>query len=1380
MEWKQLFTIISFVLLAMPTAAFADSGNQAPVIIGTGGQTSISIGQLGTWSVIAHDPEGAQLTYSVSWGDSSAGASSTVSGFFQHAYSQPGAYTITLGVADPSGASAQTTKSVTVSGTQTNQAPSIVKFEGPIVTENTLAPNVQKDLHFFAYDPEGSQLTYLVNWGDGSSPSQIGPTNLGGIIMSHTYASAGIYMIIGQVSDSSGLSTQHTAQVTVVAPAQNQPPFIDGISSPTSPIAGHQETWILTAHDPENSPIRADVNWGDGSTSANTSTSTRMAFPHTYSQAGTYAIRFTVTDDKGASMQQTITTTVSSPPTNLPPVVTGVGGPTSINAGETGTWSVSAYDPDGTYLSYGVNWGDSGASPSAPVAMGSTGTFQHTYAAAGTYTITFTVADSAGASTQSSITTTVTQAQAGLTMTTWAEPDVRGVSYGLYAKPLDGGAVPSPSSIKVTGIVTTPKGETLTTVMGLVGQSSQYANQGVYGWGFDNSMPCGTYSYNVKADKLVSTSRTGSSVEKTGTFVLSSPYCLSPANQPPVITGVKAPVSLSVNEVGKWYVSAYDPDGTYLSYSVNWGDSGISPSAPASAGSTATFEHSYAQAGTYTVTFTVTDDKGATAQSASSVVVGSGSGSSLQIVRVWQQDESFEPAHMLYAEVKNGNEVANLNNVKVAVQITGPNGNTESYDVGYHTPGTAYSYNDYYGFGFSSGSQCGTYHYVVSAQRRVGSSAAVAKEGSFTIGSPCSSSDNAALPVLGKISYWFGKVNQHTDANGAWQTDPDGTSGADLDKITYCKKFYPGTTDIKEASVATLSSWKDAGNSGSYTSIKAVYNCVGSSTVSGNQPPVITGVKSPVSLAVNAQGTWYVSAYDPDGNYLSYSVNWGDAGLAPLYMDAGSSATFQHTYSAAGTYTVTFTVTDDKGATAQSASTVVVGGGSSNLPPVITGAGGPAEISTGSSGTWKVSAYDPDGKYLSYSVLWGDEDSGKLQPASDSTGSAATFQHTYSKAGSYRIVFTVTDSAGAQVKSAVTVKVTGGAATSEVYAAVGAVPTEVNQYDTVYVTGKISRGSPSTNNGAQTYRVVLSFDNGNEIAKTVSAASGTVTSTGSVQTAGQAREEEITLYPGESKEVSAYFTASKIGTNFAKMMVYQKGSDRCAEIDTANGNSEQATRCGNYYTLVASDTTKVYVKESGIPQPPSEGVTIVLQAGWNQISVPASSLLVSDLAQKCDISTNVWYYNAASKQYEKATTLGGGNVGYWVKANSACTYTIDTPYITPATNAFSLKAGWNMIGAPLSATAISNFAGDCKITSGPWNYSPAASQYTYSEKLEPGKGYWVKVASDCTLGTAGDMPPSAPNTEPAQAITPVASATQAVQTGSAAQTAQAVRDVSAN
>src|SRR3989344_3004736 len=78
-----------------------------------------------------------------------------------------------------------------------------------------------------------------------------------------------------------------------------------------------------------------------------------------------------------------------------------------------------------------------------------------------------------------------------------------------------------------------------------------------------------------------------------------------------------------------------------------------------------------------------------------------------------------------------------------------------------------------------------------------------------------------------RIMYWWGKVNQHTDTNGNWLTDPDGVSGADLDKLTYCKKFYQNTLGVEDYVLETTDTWRDRGNvGGPYTSTKMSTRCL--------------------------------------------------------------------------------------------------------------------------------------------------------------------------------------------------------------------------------------------------------------------------------------------------------------------------------------------------------------------------------------------------------------------------------------------------------------------------------------------------------------------------------------------------------------------------
>jgi len=101
--------------------------------------------------------------------------------------------------------------------------------------------------------------------------------------------------------------------------------------------------------------------------------------------------------------------------------------------------------------------------------------------------------------------------------------------------------------------------------------------------------------------------------------------------------------------------------------------------------------------------------------------------------------------------------------------------------------------------------------------------------------------------------------------------------------------------------------------------------------ISGNQPPVISGVSGPTALKIGETGTWTVKASDPEQGVLSYSVRWGDENITGAYSAAQrnwsytQSATFTHSYASAEVYNPTFTVTDNQGLSAKTSISVQVG-----------------------------------------------------------------------------------------------------------------------------------------------------------------------------------------------------------------------------------------------------------------------------------------------------------------------------------------------------------------------------------------------------------------------------------------------------------------------
>ncbi len=74
-----------------------------------------------------------------------------------------------------------------------------------------------------------------------------------------------------------------------------------------------------------------------------------------------------------------------------------------------------------------------------------------------------------------------------------------------------------------------------------------------------------------------------------------------------------------------------------------------------------------------------------------------------------------------------------------------------------------------------------------------------------------------AMPTskdLGAISYFYGKVNKYytpvntsNNADAAWTTDPDGVSGANIDAVKYCQKWYPATKSAEFIGNTIIGNW---------------------------------------------------------------------------------------------------------------------------------------------------------------------------------------------------------------------------------------------------------------------------------------------------------------------------------------------------------------------------------------------------------------------------------------------------------------------------------------------------------------------------------------------------------------------------------------------
>ena len=285
-----------------------------------------------------------------------------------HSYAADGSYTVKLTVTDDKGAQGMSSQSVAVAA---NQVP-VASFT------TTLSPLSAAFDASGSIDPDGSIASYAWNFGDGQTGIGKSP--------SHSFASAGTYQVKLTVTDNQGATGSVTTAVTVAA-APNQPPTSLFTFNATNLAVAFNGS---TSSDPDGTVASYAWDFGDGTTGSGAAPS------HNYASDGSYTVKLTVADDKGATGVSSQSVSVAA---NLAPVASFATTLTNLSAAFDASGSS---DQDGSIASYAWNFGD-----------GQTGTGKtssHTFASAGTYQVKLTVTDNQGAT--GTITTAVTVAAA--------------------------------------------------------------------------------------------------------------------------------------------------------------------------------------------------------------------------------------------------------------------------------------------------------------------------------------------------------------------------------------------------------------------------------------------------------------------------------------------------------------------------------------------------------------------------------------------------------------------------------------------------------------------------------------------------------------------------------------------------------------------------------------------------------------------------------------------------------------------------------------------------------------------------------------------------------------------------------------------------------
>jgi PKD repeat protein len=221
-------------------------------------------------------------------------------------------------------------------------------------------------------DPDGSIVSYDWDFGDNGTATGATP--------SHTYSSAGTFVVALTVTDDGNATDTQTVTATITA--QPLPPTADA-GGPYSGTVGSPVNFDGSgSSDSDGTLVAFAWDFGDGG-SASGSTAT-----HTYSVDGTFTVTLSVTDSDGMTSTDTTSAAISPAGVNSPPVARA-NGPYNGTEGASIQFSSSgSSDPDGTIASYAWDFGDGNTSSAANPT--------HTYVAAGTYTVSLRVTDNAG------------------------------------------------------------------------------------------------------------------------------------------------------------------------------------------------------------------------------------------------------------------------------------------------------------------------------------------------------------------------------------------------------------------------------------------------------------------------------------------------------------------------------------------------------------------------------------------------------------------------------------------------------------------------------------------------------------------------------------------------------------------------------------------------------------------------------------------------------------------------------------------------------------------------------------------------------------------------------------------------------------------------
>ena len=510
-------------------------------------------------------------------------------------------------------------------------------------SDKTVQVNQSVQITGTVTNSNGANVTYV--WKEGSTV--LANTKS----FSYTPSTVGDHKLTFYVSDDKGNKDDDSMVVTATA-VPNELPTANAGADATLEI-GQVLTIVGSGTDTDGSIVAYE--WKEGSTVLSNSAS----FDYVASAEGTHTLTLTVTDNDGATANDTMDITVTAVPNVAPTAEAGVDKSTQVNQAVTITGSGS--DSDGSIAAY--QWKE------GATVLATTASFSYTPSTVGSHTLTLTVTDNNGATASDSMTVTATEApnsaptanagtdksvevnQAVTISGSGTDTDGTIASYqwkeGATVLATTASFSYTPSTVgphTLTLTVTDNNGATASDSMTVTAteapNSAPTANAGtdksvevnqavtITGSGTDSDGSIAVYQWKEGATVLATTATFSYTPSTVGSHTLTltvtdndgasdsdtmTVIATEVPNQAPT-ANAGADVSIQVNQSVTITGSGTDTDGTIVAYAWEKAGTGI-------IANTASFSYTPTEAGIHTLILTVTDNDGATATDSMTVTV---------------------------------------------------------------------------------------------------------------------------------------------------------------------------------------------------------------------------------------------------------------------------------------------------------------------------------------------------------------------------------------------------------------------------------------------------------------------------------------------------------------------------------------------------------------------------------------------------------------------------------------------------------------------------------------------------------------------------------------------------------------------------------------